>query len=150
MRQIRIGSAFAGAAALALALVACTTTTTVVKYGGSPGATAGASAAAKASPSPTGPAVTITPGGGDKTADPSTGISVAAAAHLATVTPHMPFFEFLPPELCESRLRKELVVDEVQLIGDGKVSIPERPGLGVELDREALEMFKEAARKVRP
>ena len=35
MRQIRIGSAFAGSAALALALVACTTTTTVVKYGGS-------------------------------------------------------------------------------------------------------------------
>ena len=33
-----------------------------------------------------------------------TGISVAAAAHLATVTPHMPFFEFLPAELCESRL----------------------------------------------
>ncbi|MGH2613600.1 MAG: mandelate racemase/muconate lactonizing enzyme family protein [Thermomicrobiales bacterium] len=79
-----------------------------------------------------------------------TGISVAAAAHLATVTPHMPFFEFLPPALCESRLRKELVVDEVALIGDGRVSIPERPGLGVELNRDALEMFKEAARKVRP
>ena len=42
-----------------------------------------------------------------------TGISVAAAAHLATVTPHMPFFEFLPAELCESRLRKELTVDEL-------------------------------------
>ncbi len=38
-----------------------------------------------------------------------TGISVAVAAHLAMVTPHMPFFEFLPAELCESRLRKELV-----------------------------------------
>lgn len=78
-----------------------------------------------------------------------TGISVAAAAHLATVTPHMPFFEFLPPELCESRLRKELVVDEVQLIGDGQVSIPERAGLGVVLNRDALETFKDAARKVR-
>ena len=67
MRQIRIGSAFAGAA-LALALAACTSTTTVVKYGGSsPGSAAGASASAKAIPSPTGPAVTITPGGGDKT-----------------------------------------------------------------------------------
>ena len=37
-----------------------------------------------------------------------TGISVAVAAQLAMVTPHMPFFEFLPAELCESRLRKEL------------------------------------------
>jgi L-alanine-DL-glutamate epimerase-like enolase superfamily enzyme len=78
-----------------------------------------------------------------------TGISVAAAAHLATVTPHMPFFEFLPPALCESRLRKELVVDEVTL-HDGRVSIPERPGLGVELNRDALELFKEAAYRVRP
>ena len=83
MRQIRIGSAFAGAAALALALAACTTTTTVVKYGGSsPSSTA--RAAATASPSPTGPAVTITPGGGDKTADPSSGISVAVAGGTLT------------------------------------------------------------------
>ena len=78
-----------------------------------------------------------------------TGISVAAAAHLATVTPHMPFFEFLPPALCESRLRKELVVDEVTL-ENGKISIPQRPGLGIDLNREALELFKEAARRVRP
>jgi L-alanine-DL-glutamate epimerase-like enolase superfamily enzyme len=77
-----------------------------------------------------------------------TGLSVAAAAHLATVTPHMPFFEFLPPALCESRLRKELVTDEVKL-NAGKVSIPEKPGLGVELNRDALEIFKEAALKVR-
>ncbi|HEX4291626.1 MAG TPA: Ig-like domain-containing protein [Trebonia sp.] len=76
MRQIRMGSAFA-AAALALALAACTSTTTVVKYGSSPTTSAGP--AAKASPSPTGPAVTITPGGGDKTADPSSGITVTAA-----------------------------------------------------------------------
>jgi L-alanine-DL-glutamate epimerase-like enolase superfamily enzyme len=31
-----------------------------------------------------------------------TGISVAVAAQLATVTPHLPYFEFLPAELCES------------------------------------------------
>ena len=79
MRLIRIGSAFAAAASLALALAACTSTTTVVKSGGSsPGSSAGGSASAMASPSPTGPAVTITPGGGDKTADPATGITVSA------------------------------------------------------------------------
>src|SRR5580693_6598502 len=80
MRHIRRASAFAGAAALAVTVAACTTTTTVVKGGGSsPASSAGASASAKASPSPTGPAVTITPGGGDKTADPSSGITVTAA-----------------------------------------------------------------------
>ena len=42
-----------------------------------------------------------------------TGLSVAASAHLAMVTPHIPFFEFLPAELCESRLRKKLTYDEL-------------------------------------
>ena len=68
---------------LALALAACTSTTTVVKYagGGSASGTAAASAAASASakPSPTGPAMTITPGSGVKTADPAAGITVTAA-----------------------------------------------------------------------
>jgi len=76
-----------------------------------------------------------------------TGISVAAAAHLATVTPHMPFFEFLPAELCESRLRKDLTVDE-PAFADGRLGIPARPGLGVELNRTALREFEEAAARV--
>jgi L-alanine-DL-glutamate epimerase-like enolase superfamily enzyme len=76
-----------------------------------------------------------------------TGISVAVAAHLAMVTPHMPFFEFLPAQLCESRLRKELVTDELVYAG-GELPIPARPGLGVELNRDALEEFAEAAARV--
>jgi lipoprotein-anchoring transpeptidase ErfK/SrfK len=76
MRQIRKASALAGAA-LALTLAACTTTTTVVQNGasGHPSATG---AATSAKPTPTGPAVTITPGGGDRTADPAAGITVTA------------------------------------------------------------------------
>ena len=69
-----------------------------------------------------------------------TGISVAVAAHLAMVTPHMPFFEFLPAELCESRLRKELVDDELVVRATAR-SRPPAPGLGVELDRDALAEF---------
>lgn len=76
-----------------------------------------------------------------------TGISVAAAAHLAMVTPHMPFFEYLPAELCESRLRKELTIDELRL-ENGTLAPPERPGLGIELDRDALERFAAAAAAV--
>jgi L-alanine-DL-glutamate epimerase-like enolase superfamily enzyme len=78
-----------------------------------------------------------------------TGISVAVAAHLAMVTPQMPFFEFLPAELCESRLRKELVHDEL-VYRDGKLGVPSAPGLGFELNRDALEEFSEAARRVTP
>jgi L-alanine-DL-glutamate epimerase-like enolase superfamily enzyme len=78
-----------------------------------------------------------------------TGISVAAAAHLAMVTPQMPFFEFLPAELCESRLRKELVHDEL-VYREGHLGIPTKPGLGFELDRDALDEFAEAALRITP
>ena len=73
-----------------------------------------------------------------------TGISVAVAAHLAMVTPHMPFFEFLPAELCVSQLRRELV-DEELAFRDGVLAPPARPGLGVALNPEALERFAAAA-----
>jgi L-alanine-DL-glutamate epimerase-like enolase superfamily enzyme len=78
-----------------------------------------------------------------------TGISVAVAAQLAMVTPHMPFFEFLPAELCESRLRKELVHDEL-VFRDGRLGIPSGPGLGVELAWDAVAEFSEAARRATP
>jgi L-alanine-DL-glutamate epimerase-like enolase superfamily enzyme len=60
------------------------------------------------------------------------------------VTPHMPFFEFLPAELCESKLRQELTIDELTFEG-GSLRPPERPGLGIELDREALAFFARTA-----
>jgi L-alanine-DL-glutamate epimerase-like enolase superfamily enzyme len=75
-----------------------------------------------------------------------TGISIAAAAHLAAATPHCAFIEFLPPALCESALRKELVVDELRMV-DGMIPLPTRPGLGIELDRAALERFRYAAER---
>jgi L-alanine-DL-glutamate epimerase-like enolase superfamily enzyme len=75
-----------------------------------------------------------------------TGISVAVAAHLAMVTPHMPFFEFLPAELCESRLRQELTIDELTFDG-GVLRPPTGPGFGVELNRAALDEFAAAARR---
>jgi L-alanine-DL-glutamate epimerase-like enolase superfamily enzyme len=77
-----------------------------------------------------------------------TGISIAAAAHMAIATPHCAFIEFLPVELSESALRKDLLTTELHMI-DGKIPIPDRPGLGVGLNREALARFKEAARRVK-
>lgn len=73
-----------------------------------------------------------------------TGIGIAAAAHLAAVTPHCPYIEFLPAHLCDSLLRKELVADELQIV-DGKIALPEKPGLGIEVNREALTKFAAAA-----
>jgi len=77
-----------------------------------------------------------------------TGITVAATAHLAAVTPHMPFFEYVPQQVAESRLRRELVTDELVLV-DGELALPARAGLGVELNRDVLEEFEQAATRVR-
>jgi L-alanine-DL-glutamate epimerase-like enolase superfamily enzyme len=61
------------------------------------------------------------------------------------VTPHMPFFEFVPQAVAESALRRELVDDELELV-DGRLALPRKPGLGIELNRDALERFADAAR----
>ena len=75
-----------------------------------------------------------------------TGITVAATAQLAAVTPQMPFFEFVPPDVAESRLRRELVDDELSILPDGTLPRPVRPGIGVELNQAAVEEFSRAAR----
>ena len=70
-----------------------------------------------------------------------TGIGIAASAHLAAITPHCPYIEFLPANLCDSLLRKELVADELKIV-DGKIPLPRKPGLGIEVDMKALRRFE--------
>ena len=71
-----------------------------------------------------------------------TGIGIAASAHLAAVTPHCPFIEFLPAELTDSQLRQHLVQEDLQIV-DGAVRVPDQPGLGIELDMDALLRFEQ-------
>ncbi len=77
-----------------------------------------------------------------------TGLSIAAAVHFAAVTPHCPYIEFMPAKLCESALRRRLLTSDIEMV-DGQIEVPTAPGLGVEIDRDALAEFAEAARKVR-
>lgn len=71
-----------------------------------------------------------------------TGIGIAACANMAAITPHCPYIEFLPAELCVSLLRRELTVnDELVLQPDGTLPIPQRPGIGVELNWRAVELY---------
>jgi len=70
-----------------------------------------------------------------------TGIGIAASAHLCAVAPNAPFFEFLPVALSESRLRRDIVADEIAMV-DGYVPLPKKPGLGVEVDEEALRRYR--------
>lgn len=73
-----------------------------------------------------------------------TGITIAATAQLAAVTPNMPFFELVPKELAHSALRRELTQGGLSII-EGAAVLSDTPGLGIEIDYEALQRFKEAA-----
>ncbi len=69
-----------------------------------------------------------------------TGIGIAASAHLSAATAHCPYIEFLPAPLAESPLRRELVIDELRMV-DGVVPLPEKPGLGIELNWDAMKKY---------
>jgi L-alanine-DL-glutamate epimerase-like enolase superfamily enzyme len=75
-----------------------------------------------------------------------TGIGMAATAHVAAASPNCHFVECLPAAVAESRLRRELVSEEL-LIANGKLALPRRPGLGFELNPDAVAEFSSAARK---
>jgi L-alanine-DL-glutamate epimerase-like enolase superfamily enzyme len=70
-----------------------------------------------------------------------TGISIAAAAHLAAATANCAYIEFLPAELSAAGLRRDLTSEELALV-DGVMPLPAKPGLGIELDRAALEFYR--------
>jgi L-rhamnonate dehydratase len=70
-----------------------------------------------------------------------TGIGIAASAHLAAAVSCCPYIEFLPAEFSDSPLRRELLARELVVEG-GVIAPPERPGLGVELDRDALRKYR--------
>jgi L-alanine-DL-glutamate epimerase-like enolase superfamily enzyme len=69
------------------------------------------------------------------------GIGIAATAHLAFAVPNCPMIEFLPAEMCDSALRVELVDDPIQISG-GVILPPDKPGLGVNLNWDAVEKYE--------
>jgi L-alanine-DL-glutamate epimerase-like enolase superfamily enzyme len=75
-----------------------------------------------------------------------TGISIAAALHLAATTKSIPFIEFLPTDLSSSNLRRSLLTADFEM-SDGQLLVPGGPGLGIEIDRDALARFSDAAAK---
>jgi L-rhamnonate dehydratase len=72
-----------------------------------------------------------------------TGIGIAASAHLCATAPNAPYLEYLPPTLADSVLRRDLVEEELTLV-DGRIPLPEQPGLGIELSEPALEAYRVA------
>ncbi len=72
----------------------------------------------------------------------ATTIGVAANLHLAATLRNSPWCEYAPLELYpDSELRRNLVGPEPELV-DGAFVLPTAPGLGVELDENALEHYR--------
>jgi L-alanine-DL-glutamate epimerase-like enolase superfamily enzyme len=69
------------------------------------------------------------------------GIGIAASAHLAAACDHCPYIEFLPIELAESPLRRELLVEDLPMV-DGAIVLPDMPGLGLALNRDVLQKYR--------
>ncbi len=69
-----------------------------------------------------------------------TGITAACGRHFQAACPAAPIFEHLSPELFDSPLRRELVAPEPEIV-DGRMALPEAPGLGVELNPDAVERY---------
>lgn len=76
-------------------------------------------------------------------------IGIAASLHMAAAIPHCPFVEYLPAHLCESALRRELVRDNLEF-ENSRLELPQRPGLGIELNTDALRRFAKAAMSLSP
>ena len=72
-----------------------------------------------------------------------TSVSISATAHFAFNTPNCAFIEYLPPQLCVEILRKELATEGFEYI-DGRILPPTKPGLGIELNRNAIKKYQVA------
>lgn len=67
----------------------------------------------------------------------NTAVGLAADLHLAAALPVAHYVEYLTP----APYIEQIITEPFQLDGDGLLTIPERPGLGIELDRDALKRF---------
>lgn len=71
----------------------------------------------------------------------ATGIGLATSIHLGAAVEHCPYIEHAPASLYPSLMRDHLVRGE-PIAQDGFFPLPTAPGLGVELDEDALQRFR--------
>jgi L-alanine-DL-glutamate epimerase-like enolase superfamily enzyme len=66
-----------------------------------------------------------------------TGLTVAATRHFAAAVPNCPYCEYFHPDLFPSFLRPRLAGPEPVMV-DGTWTLPEAPGLGIELNEDTV------------
>lgn len=70
-----------------------------------------------------------------------TGITSAVGRHFQAACPAAPVFEYISPRVFDSPLRRELVSPEPTIV-NGFMALPEGPGLGIELNEEAVARWR--------
>jgi L-alanine-DL-glutamate epimerase-like enolase superfamily enzyme len=68
----------------------------------------------------------------------SSGIVIAASLHIIASIPNSCLLEYL---IWENPIRKEMLVEDI-LVKDGYAAIPEGPGLGIEINDQAIEKYR--------
>jgi L-alanine-DL-glutamate epimerase-like enolase superfamily enzyme len=68
-------------------------------------------------------------------------VGVAAELHLAAVAPNMPYFEF-PMAFPDSPTISDLLTPKLDVGPDGTIEVPQRPGLGFELNEDVVQRFR--------
>ena len=72
----------------------------------------------------------------------NTGVGVAADLQLAAAIPVARFVEYLTP----AAYIEEILTERFKIDADGFLEIPQKPGLGIEIDRAALKRFSGASK----
>ena len=67
-----------------------------------------------------------------------TGINIAASLHFVAALPNTHYFEYCVEQ---GALRQHLTRQRFPVI-EGKITVPEEPGLGVELDETVAEKYR--------
>ncbi|MGL4554357.1 MAG: mandelate racemase/muconate lactonizing enzyme family protein, partial [Gemmataceae bacterium] len=67
----------------------------------------------------------------------NTAVGLAADLHLTAAMPVASYVEYLTP----SPYLDEIVTEPFRVDAEGYLNVPDRPGLGIELDREAMKRF---------
>jgi L-alanine-DL-glutamate epimerase-like enolase superfamily enzyme len=73
----------------------------------------------------------------------SNGIGLMANLHVASAVPNCSFIEYpYDPPSWTPEVRDFLLTEPIRIDSDGYVNLPDRPGLGIELDEEKLKRYE--------
>jgi L-alanine-DL-glutamate epimerase-like enolase superfamily enzyme len=73
----------------------------------------------------------------------ATAIGYSAGLHVATANTNVPLLEYAPPYIeTGGRLRAEIASPDPVLASDASFAVPSAPGLGVDVDWDAVERYR--------